>query len=68
MRWLGHVHRWDSVYICRNSLQMELPGRRQRGRSKRFEDARKEDMQIVGVRKEEREVEGTERPDGATKM
>ena len=34
---------------------MELPGRRRRGQPKRFIDAVKEDMQIVGVRVEDTE-------------
>ena len=35
-------------------LEMELPGRRRRGRPKRrYIDAVKEDMQIVGVRVED---------------
>ena len=37
-------------------LEMELPGRRPRGRpERRFMDAVKEDMQIVGVRVEDTE-------------
>ena len=37
-------------------LEMELPGRRRRGRPKRrFMDAVKEDMQVVGVRIEDTE-------------
>ena len=37
-------------YIGRKMLEMELPGRRQRGRSKRrFMDAVREDMQVFGV-------------------
>ena len=46
----------ESGYIGRRMLELELPGRRRRGRPKRrFMDAVKEDMQVVGVR-----VEGTE--------
>ena len=37
-------------------LEMELPGRRPRGRQKRrFMDAVKEDMQVAGVRVEDTE-------------
>ena len=37
-------------------LEMELPGRRRRGRPKRrYMDAVKEDMQVVGVRLEDTE-------------
>ena len=46
--------RWF-VYIGRRMLEMELPGR-QRGRPKRrYMDALKEDMQVVGVRVEDTE-------------
>ena len=48
LRWLGHVQRRDSGDIGRRMLEMELPGRRPRGRPKRrFIDAVKEDMQVV---------------------
>ena len=40
-------------YIGRRMLEMELPSRRRRGRPKRFIDAVKEDMQVVGVRVED---------------
>ncbi|KAK3553162.1 hypothetical protein QTP86_031739, partial [Hemibagrus guttatus] len=32
LRWFGHVQRRESEYIGRRMLDMELPGRRQRGR------------------------------------
>ncbi|KAK3556309.1 hypothetical protein QTP70_007129 [Hemibagrus guttatus] len=35
LRWFGHVQRRESEYIVRRMLDMELPGRRQRGRPKR---------------------------------
>ncbi|KAK3565251.1 hypothetical protein QTP86_001670 [Hemibagrus guttatus] len=35
LRWFGHVQRRESEYIGRRMLDMELPGRRQRGRPKR---------------------------------
>ncbi|KAK3512658.1 hypothetical protein QTP70_020884 [Hemibagrus guttatus] len=36
LRWFGHVQRRESEYIGRRMLDMELPGRRQRGRPKRW--------------------------------
>ena len=43
----GHVQRRDSGHIGRRMLEMELPGRRRRGRPKRrYIDTVKEDMQI----------------------
>ncbi|KAK3568194.1 hypothetical protein QTP86_000232 [Hemibagrus guttatus] len=35
LRWFGHIQRRESEYIGRRMLDMELPGRRQRGRPKR---------------------------------
>ncbi|KAK3527818.1 hypothetical protein QTP86_006884 [Hemibagrus guttatus] len=35
LRWFGHVQRREIEYIGRRMLDMELPGRRQRGRPKR---------------------------------
>ena len=46
----------DRGYIGRRMLEMELPGKRQRGRPKRrYMDAVMEDMQVVGVRLEDTE-------------
>ncbi|KAK3548010.1 hypothetical protein QTP70_002315 [Hemibagrus guttatus] len=42
LRWFGHVQRRESEYIGRRMLDMELPGRRQRGRPKRRADPCKE--------------------------
>ena len=51
LRWSGHVQRTDSGDIGRRILEMELRGMRPRGRPKRrYMDAVKEDMQVVGVR------------------
>ena len=56
LRWFGHAQRRDSGDIGRRMLEMELPGRRPRGRPKRrFMDAVKEDMKVVGVRVEDTE-------------
>ena len=46
--------RGGTGHIGRRMLEMELPGRRSRGRLKRrYMDAVKEDMQVVGVRVED---------------
>ena len=51
LRWYEHVMRRDQEYVGRKMMEMELPGKRRRGRPKRrFLDAVKEDMQEVGVK------------------
>ena len=51
LRWYGHVMRRDQEYVGRKMMEMELPGKRRRGRPKRrFLDVVKEDMQEVGVK------------------
>ena len=52
LRWYGHVMRRDQEYVGRKMMEMELPGKRRRGRPKRrFLDVVKEDMKEVGVKK-----------------
>ena len=54
LRWFGHVRRKDEEYIGRRMLTMELPGKRKRGRPKRrYMDAVREDMAVVGATEEE---------------
>ena len=44
LRWYGHVMRRDQEYVERKVMEMELPGKRKRGRPKRrFLDVVKED-------------------------
>ena len=51
LRWYGHVMRRDQEYVGRKMMEMELPGKRRRGRPKRrFLDVVKEDMKEVGVK------------------
>ena len=51
LRWYGHVMRRDQDYVGRKMMEMELPGKRKRGRLKRrFLDVVKEDMEEVGVK------------------
>ena len=46
LRWFGHLQKRNSGDIGRSMVEMELPGRRRRGRPKRrYMDAVKEDMQ-----------------------
>ena len=42
--------RRDQEYVGRKMMEMELPGKRKRGRPKRFLDAVKEDMGEVGAK------------------
>ena len=45
LRWYGHVMRTDQEYVRKRMIEMELPGKRKRGRLKRrFLDVVKEDM------------------------
>ena len=45
LRWYGHVMRRDQEYVGRKRMEMELPGKRKKGRPKRrFLDLVKEDM------------------------
>ena len=51
LRWYGHVMSRDQEYVGRKMMEMELPGKKRRGRPKRrFLDAVKEDMREVGVK------------------
>ena len=51
LRWYGHVMRRDQEYVGRKMMEMELPGKRKRGRPKRrFLDVVKENMEEVGAK------------------
>ena len=50
-RWYEHVMRRDQEYVGRKMMEMELPGKRRRGRPKRFLNVVKEDMGEVGAKK-----------------
>ena len=53
LRWYGHVMRRDQKYIGRRVMEMELPGKRKRGRPKRiFLDLVKEDIWKVSAKEE----------------
>ena len=50
-RWYGHVMRRDQEYVRRKMMEIELPGKKRRGRPKRrFLDVVKEDVKEVGVK------------------
>ncbi|MCJ8740102.1 hypothetical protein PDJAM_G00054950 [Pangasius djambal] len=56
LRWFGHVQKRESEYIGRRMLDMELPGRRRRGRPKRrYMEVIHEDMKLVGASVEDAE-------------
>ena len=61
LRWYGHIMRRDQEYVERKMMEMELPGKRKRGRPKRrFLDVVKEDMEEVGAKEmdiEDKDVE-----------
>ena len=51
LRWYGHVMRRDQEYVGRKMMEIELPGKKRRGRPKRrFLDVVKEDMGEVGAK------------------
>ena len=51
LRWYGYVMRRDQDYLGRKMMEMELPGKRKRGRPKRkFLNLVKEDMGEVGAK------------------
>ena len=54
LRWYGHVMRKDQEYVGKRLTEMELPGKRKRGRpKKRFMDVVKEDTREVGAREKD---------------
>ena len=51
LRWYGHVMRRDQECVGRKMMEMELSGKRKRGRPKRrFLDVVKEDMEEVDAK------------------
>ena len=51
LRWYEQVMKRDQEYVGRKMMEMELPGKRKRGRPKRrFLDILKEDVGEVGAK------------------
>ena len=51
LRWYGHIMRRDQEYVGRKMMEMELPGKRRRGRPKRrFLNVVKEDMGEISAK------------------
>ena len=51
LRWYGHVMRRDKEYVGKKIIELELPGKRKRGRQKRrFLNLVKEDMREDGAK------------------
>ena len=51
LRWYGHVMKRDQEYVGRKMMEMELPGKKKKGRpKKRFLDVVKQDRGEVGAR------------------
>ena len=54
MQWFGHIKRRKEEYVGRRILDVELEGRRQRGRpKKRWKDCIGEDLRERGLREED---------------
>ena len=51
--WYRHVKRREVEYVGRRTLEMEVPGRRKRGRPRKWLDVVREDMESVGVVEED---------------
>ena len=53
LKWYGHVRRMKEEHIVRRMLDVDIPGKRRRGRpSLRWKDACKRDMTQAGLKEE----------------
>ena len=54
LQWFGHVMRKEEESVCRRVMNMEVPGRRKRGRPrKRWKDTLNEDMRDKNLQRED---------------
>ena len=54
LRWYGHLMRRENDHVGRNTMEMEVQGRRRRGRPrKRWRDCVRDDMQLKGINEED---------------
>ena len=53
LKWYGHVRRMKEEHIVRRMLDVDIPGKRRRGRPNlRWQDACKRDMTEVGLKED----------------
>ena len=53
LKWYGHVRRMKEEHIVRRMLDVDIPGKRRRGRPNlRWKDACKRDMTKVGLKED----------------
>ena len=54
LKWFGHVMRREDEYVCKRVMNMEVEGRRRRGRPKfRWKDSISNDMKEKGLREQD---------------
>ena len=54
LAWYGHIERREENHYLKRIANMEVPGRRRRGRPKtRWKDCVRRDMEWIGLRKED---------------
>ena len=57
LKWYGHVRRMKEEHLVRRMLDVDIPGKRRRGRpNQRWKDACKRDMTEVGLKRTTRQT------------
>ena len=57
LKWYGHVRRMKEEHIVRRMLDVDIPGKRRRGRANlRWKDTCKRDMTEVGLKRTTRQT------------